>query len=386
VATTVQPCPACGIEGEADAAEVNLVCPYCGNEWHAPRVPGTLRRLPVAPPAPTRTAFCSAVVDLGNIAHGAAFYLDGNSKITAGNGTYADPAPNAFSLPAASVEGVAQILGIDGPRGRVRSRACPGSTEVCRESCYVRGLAKHAPEIYDRYRTNAHWLGRFLQSDRDAFRAALALATWIRGHAAAGFRWHVSGDVWNEAHAEWIVNVAMLAPDVPMWIYTRTLAVVSTLRAARNLAVNVSADRENYAEARRCAQATGARLTYLVGDATRPHCETCGTLSRNAANSAWVCECGALWSHDREYCVNEYADTLRHGGPFPIAPGAGVPADLPPGSVVFPDYALRGRDLDEPTTAPWWQALSHEQRAMVCPTDFFGQSEAHRCGPCGKCL
>lgn len=286
---------------------------------------------------PIATKFIGAVLDIGHIIPGARFTIDGNSKITVGNGTYAEPAPNAFSLPAASVEAPG-------------AGACPGSTEVCRSSCYVKGLAKHAPDLYGAYAENAVWLRAMLADPRTHFRSALALATWIRDHASAGFRWHVSGDVWNKDHATWIVNVAMLAPDVPFWIYTRTLDVVRTLRVANNLAVNVSADRENFERAYDCAQETGARLTYLVhGDDVRPLPDC----------KPGVCPCPRC---------------------------TGVPHDLPAGSVIFPDYALRGRDLDTPTSAPWWQALDHEQRAMVCPTDFFGQSESARCGPCSKCL
>src|SRR5690606_41636977 len=57
------------------------------------------------------------------------------------------------------------------------------------------------------------------------------------------------------------------------------------------------------------------------------------------------------------------------------------PADLPDGSVVFPDYANRGRDLEpDARSHPWWQALTERQRRMVCPADFFGQSREYRCG------
>lgn len=298
------------------------------------------------PIAPTRTAFCSATVSLDHIMPGLAFHLDGNSKITAGNGTYAEPAPNAFSLPAASVENALplDLVAMGG--------GCPGSTEACRSSCYVKGLAKHAPELYGRYQRNANTLAQLLRMPMLAFRAALALATWIRAHASEGFRWHVSGDVWDRDHATWIVNVCMLAPDVPFWIYTRTLDVVGVLRSANNLAVNVSADRDNYTEARAVALEHGARLTYLVhGDDADPALATMPP----------ACKPGC------ELCT-------------------GVPDDLPAGSVVFPDYALRGRDLAEPITSPWWQALTHEQRAMVCGADFFSQSDSMRCGPCRKCL
>jgi len=264
-------------------------------------------RLPVA------TKFCAVVVDVG---YGHRFFIDGNSKITRSNGTYAAPAPNAFSLPAASAGA---------------GYSCPGSTAVCRSSCYVRGLAAHAPDLYARYESNAGHLSAVLDNQRWATRAAVRLATWIANNAVGGFRWHVSGDVWNGRHASLIVDVCKLTPQVPHWIYTRTLGAVEVLRRAANLAVNVSADRDNYAEARAVAVATGARVCYLSSDGE-------------------------------------------------------VPADLPPGSVIFPDYKLRGRELTDPTAAPWWGTLTHEQRTQVCPPDFFGQSEQHRCGPCGKCL
>jgi hypothetical protein len=296
-------------------------------------------RLPIAP---TRTAFCEARIDVGHILPGRSLYIDGNSKITAGNGTYEEPAPNALSLPAASVSW---------------RQDCPGSTEVCRSSCYVRGLAEREPELYARYRDNAGVITECLSDPMIGFRVGLALATWIRAHASAGFRWHVSGDVWSKAHAAWIVSVCMLAPDVPFWIYTRTLEAVETLSHANNLAVNVSADRENYAKARAIAEYTGARLTYLVAE-DDPLGE----------HEDWK---GRQW----DICLGFGCETCT-----------GVPHDLPPGSVIFPDYALRGLGLADPTSAPWWRALTHGQRAATCPTDFFGQSEARRCGPCTKCL
>jgi len=279
-------------------------------------------------PIPTR--FCSASIPLDLFDSGGTelvLFVDGNSKITRENGTYWAPMPNAFSLPAASVEW-------DGDPFRVAHialPACPGSTSVCRESCYVKGLAKHDPALYALYAENQRALDiLFREGPAYATYAAETLATWIRHCAPGGFRWHVSGDVTSIDHAEWIVAVCERAPDVPFWIYTRTLDVVGFLAGTPNLALNISADRENLEAARTAAYAYGARLCYLSDDGSVP--------------------------------------------------------DLPEGSVIFPDYALRGRDLPSPTEAPWWQGLTQDQRAMVCPTDFFGQSEAHRCGPCRKCF
>lgn len=270
------------------------------------------RSLPIA------TTFCSAEIPLFD---GLSFFIDGNSKITRENGTYANPKPNAFSLPAASVPD---------PYPHTGSRPCPGSTPTCRSSCYVKGLAQHAPDLYRMYSSNAVALDQILApgNDRQFYLSALKLAQWIEENAAGGFRWHVSGDVLSVTHATWITEVCGLAPGVEFWIYTRTLAAVPTLSRAKNLAVNVSADADNFTDARAVAYANGARLCYLTTDGTLP--------------------------------------------------------DLRDGSVIFPDYSLRTRKPGDDAT--WWNTLTHDQRKMVCPTDQHGQSEAHRCGPCRKCF
>jgi hypothetical protein len=264
----------------------------------------------------TPTPFCTAELPLFGTY---SFWLDGNGKITRENGTYREPRPNAFSLPAASVTSDYAHAAF--------ARPCPGSTPTCRASCYVRGLAQNAPDVYDRYHQNLEALTLVLaeRTGREFFLGALKLAGWIEEHARHGFRWHVSGDVLNVKHAEWIVTVCRLARGVPFWIYTRTLDAVPTLRRARNLAVNISADVDNYSAARACALTHSARLCYLsTGE---------------------------------------------------------VPDDLPPGSVIFPDYPIRLRS--DPT---WFDHLPRDLRAAVCPTDLYGQSEAHRCGPCRKCF
>lgn len=266
------------------------------------------------------TAFVHARIE---IAPELAFVIDGNSKITCGNGTYANPAPNAFSLPAASVQG-------HPPRADLGF--CPGSTPTCRASCYVKGLAANAPDVYVEYRENAATLRAILADHALGWRAAWALGSWIAEHARDGFRWHVSGDVWGAEHARWITSVCFVSRDVRHWIYTRTFEAVGELVRAPNLAVNVSADRDNYDVARAVARRHGARLAYM---STTPD---------------------------------------------------DVPAGLPLDAVIFPDYPLRGRDLADKTSAPFWVGLPHTRRLQICPADFFGQSENHRCGPCTKCL
>ncbi len=222
------------------------------------------------------TKFISAEIPLQF--GGVSLWIDGNSKITWDNGTYAKPSPNAFSIPHIAT--------------------CPGSTARCRESCYIHGLKKAAPEIYRLYELNELALHYIFFTEGRMDIAAHTLAKWISANAKGGFRWHVSGDVTSIRHAEWIAAVCGKASEVPFWIYTRTLEAVETLVQAKNLAVNVSADRDNYRLAAHSAEVNGARLCYLVSE------------------------------------------------PEEVIP------NLPLGSVIFPDYPLRGRMLIEPTDAP----------------------------------
>lgn len=256
------------------------------------------------------------------VGHGLELVIDGNSKITCGNGTYAAPAPNAFSLPAASVSGPMH---------------CPGSTPTCRSSCYVKGLAKFAPDVYAAYAANAAALDVILASPgvrRGFFDAsAEALGAWITANASDGFRWHVSGDVRGELHAHWIACVAHASHGVRHWIYTRTLEAVPELMRAPNLVVNVSADLDNAEVAIPWARKHEARVCYMS-----------------------------------------------------TVPGDIPTMELRDDDVVFPDYPMRGRDLPIPTEALYWKHASHRMRSMTCPADFFGQSESARCGPCTKCL
>ena len=131
-------------------------------------------------------------------------------------------------------------------------------------------------------------------------------------------------------YAYFIIRVCNQAPDVNFWIYTRSYAFAPMLSQVPNLTVNLSADAENINLAYDMHDKYGFRICYLTMDGSLP--------------------------------------------------------TLPKGSVIFPSHDLRGRDLSKPTDAPWWQSLSQDQRKMVCPPDFFGQSDKMRCGPCQKCL
>jgi hypothetical protein len=282
-------------------------------------------KLPVVGTSAATTAFCATKLE----GPGGHLWLDGNGKITAGNGTLAEPKPNALSLLPGNTE--------------ERRSECPGSTAICRASCYVHGLEKHAGDTFALYEHNTRTLRGITDPDpstpRDWARFydwAAGLANWATEHARGGFRWHVSGDVYSDAHAYWIMHVAMWSPSVTHWIYTRTFEHAWRLADLENLSLNLSADDENYARA-------------LAFQRSHPRSRIC------------------YLSHDGK-----------------------VPANLPEGSVVFPDYAYRATVGTTPAAkrdhSPFYQALTSSQRRGLCPVDFYGKSEQNRCGPCSKCI
>ncbi len=261
------------------------------------------------------TAFCSAKLDGPG---GVSLWLDGNQKIMRNNGTYETPKPNAFSL--------------------VQIEDCPHSTPTCRAGCYVHGLEANAPDTHALYRHNSLAIRRILGDFDKATAVAWSheLADWITTNAGGGFRWHVSGDIFSRPYAAWIHDVVMRSPKVEHWIYTRSFPFIGQLVGMKNLALNLSCDQDNFAEALKAYVNHGdkVRLCYYTRDGFVP--------------------------------------------------------DLPRGSVIFPDYGLRGARGETPAeqraSSPWWQGLDGEQRAMTCPVDFYGKQEDLRCGPCSRCL
>lgn len=190
--------------------------------------------------APT-TAFCAARIDGPGGLH---LWIDGNGKITAGNGTLDAPMPNAFSL--------------------LQISDCPGSTPTCRNSCYVHSLQEHAPATYALYAHNSVEIRKILADSFLSVAWANLLGEWIAGHCAGGFRWHVSGDVFSAGYATWIAGVCAASPSVRHWIYTRSFAFLDQLAGARNLTVNLSCDADNFTGAEAVSHIYGLRLSYLT--------------------------------------------------------------------------------------------------------------------------
>jgi hypothetical protein len=297
------------------------------------------KRLPVVGSTAATTSFCSARID-GPNSH---LFIDGNGKVTSANGTLKEPKPNAFSLRA---QAVTDARGAD--PGRTYSADdmdCPGSTPSCRQVCYVGPLEKSQRATYDLYEHNSQEIRRIVADPAANAIWASLMARWITANAAGGFRWHVSGDVWSPEYARWIASVCRESPAVQHWIYTRSfgeeylrpLVEQSTL-CGGNLAVNLSADADNYDEA--------------------------------LAASVHAYDWGA-------------SDFLRIC--YLTLDGV-VPDGLRSSDVIFPNYDLRPRQFATLAESPWWDTLTSKQKGLVCPVDSFGKSEKARCGPCDRCM
>lgn len=221
-------------------------------------------RLPVVGSTAASTSFCSARLDGPDGRH---LFFDGNSKITAGNGSFAEPRPNAFSL--------------------VNVEDCPGSTPTCRAACYVENLAAAQPDLFAMYRSNSQTIREILDDrkpsgpnvhrpGRRPDEWAWDVASWIYTNAAGGFRWHVSGDIFSLAYARWIAKVVERSPTVRHWIYTRSFDFIAPFMRLENLTVNLSADADNHSLAVRTAAKAAAdwgrelRICYLTVDGTLP--------------------------------------------------------------------------------------------------------------------
>lgn len=259
---------------------------------------------------PTKFAFEKLVVLMSD-GKEFIFWFDGNGKITGDDGFFENPAVNSFSL--------------------VQVQDCPFATPTCKRVCYVQGLEKAQQKIHNKYRHNSREIRKILPNSAHRETLVLVFANWISAHNLNGFRWHVSGDIFSLQYARFIRNVCDLAPETAFWLYSRSFRYLKPLAGSSNLIVNLSADKDNWAEALKIHRKFGFRLCYLTVEGE-------------------------------------------------------VPSELPDGSVIFPSYELRGRSLLKPTEVQWWQSLEKHYRRMVCPADFFGQSEHRRCGPCKKCL
>ena len=193
------------------------------------------------------TQFCLAKIEYND----QYLWIDGNQKITAGNGDYENPMPNAFSI--------------------VQVEDCPFSTPTCRSTCYVHNLEKFANPTHQKYRHNSETIRKILECSAIAECWAIEMGRWIEANAKGGFRWHVSGDIFSCEYAKFIAKVCLSSPNIIHWIYTRSFPHVEPLLDAPNLTINLSTDQDNYEVAKQTAKEYGLRLCYLTTDGSLPN-------------------------------------------------------------------------------------------------------------------
>ena len=208
---------------------------------------------------------------------------------------------------------------------------CPFATATCKSICYVHKLEQKEQDVHNKYILNSRTIREILADKQLVATAIEVFAKYVSENCPGGFRWHVSGDIFSLEYAQFIREVCLKSSEVAHWIYTRSFEYTGPLLNIPNLVVNLSVDKDNWSEAILYHYAYDLRMCYLTVEGE-------------------------------------------------------VPDGLPEGSVIFPNHELRGRDLEHPRTADWWKNITPKQRQLVCPADFFGQSERIRCGPCKKCL
>jgi len=177
-------------------------------------------------------------------------WFDGNSKITAGNGTFYKPTANSFSL--------------------IQKEDCPFATEICKSVCYVNNLEKAEVRVHSKFKHNSKIIRIILGNTIIQEIAKEAFVEYIRHYCSKGFRWHVSGDIFSMEYARFITSICKKVPNVLFWIYTRSFDYLGELFRIQNLAVNLSMDKNNISEALLAHQKFGFRICYLTIDGRVP--------------------------------------------------------------------------------------------------------------------
>jgi hypothetical protein len=179
----------------------------------------------------------------------------------------------------------------------VQIKDCPGSTVSCRAACLAHELERHRPETHELYRRNSETVRKVLKDPSAADEWAAILGRWIAENCPAGFRWHVSGDIFSIDYAEWIASVCRRSPQVRHRILTRSLQFLGPLlpvRAGRggNLELNLSADEDNWQRVGRKADLLELQVAYMTADGRIPISLLPGDMifPPRAASSEWFDE------------------------------------------------------------------------------------------------
>jgi hypothetical protein len=199
--------------------------------------------------------------------------------------------PNAFHLPAGP-------LAVGG--------SCPGSTPACRD-CYGARLELY-PGFGESAQANLATLEHLYKcgGSRAVVRALVAIVERsadiqrVAGVVRPAFRWHSDGDIFSAWYARAIRRAVLATPGVDHWLYTRSLGLVRhLLPAPANLAVYISADSYNVAQAAKVAGRYGLPVAMLADD--RAHAVALWARARAVAPglpSPVLCPAVGKWARD----------------------------------------------------------------------------------------
>ncbi len=139
-----------------------------------------------------------------------------------------------------------------GPAWSLREgRTCPGATSACKDPCYPKHGRMNTKHPIARRDKNKDSVMSLMVQGVGALVEQL-IAMW---HQLKTVRLHDAGDFFNPAYTTAVKLACAACPGTKFWAYTRSFTLPLTLKALvelaalRNVAIWLSADRDNYKKA-----------------------------------------------------------------------------------------------------------------------------------------
>ena len=139
--------------------------------------------------------------------------------------------------------------------------SCPGATELCSKICYAGKAEKMYFNVHSLVIDNYNLLKDATEDEQydliydmiDEFNVETIKANAKGLTSTYDFRIHWDGDFFNESYARAWARVIVEFPNITFWAYTRSFFVAPVFEGIDNLALYLSIDRHNVAEAKQVA-------------------------------------------------------------------------------------------------------------------------------------
>ena len=182
-------------------------------------------------------------------------------------------------------------------------------------TCYVDKLVKAYPNFGKVLLRNTELLKDKTTAEMEAVLTATVEA-FVKHNKGQNlfFRLHTSGDFFSEDYARaWAATINNF-PNVQFWAYTRSLWAVPLLMDCRNLAIYISADNVNYAEAKAVFDTCrpgrqNVGICYMGNVGTQPadvHWVVCPEISgklKNESSSGACAKCRLCMTYNDRIAV-----------------------------------------------------------------------------------